>query len=166
LNKIVVSDTGPLIALALAGLLPKLNQLFVAVHIPNVVHEEAIIDNTKPGAQGIINIVDNPWVEIKTITLSHEFEVLADLLDSGEAAAIALAKQEDALLLIDERKGRRVATHYNISIIGTAAVLIKAKQQGMITAVKPLLETLTKQGYRFSPKLIQDILARCNEGYL
>lgn len=163
LNKIVVSDTGPLIALAVVELLSILNQLFDVVYVPKIVYEEATIDATKPGAQAIIKAAKHNWFKIEKITLSDEFEILAQLLDPGEAAAIALAKQKKSTLLIDERKGRNVAINHDLSVIGTAAILIKAKNQNVISQVKPMLEKLVTHGYRFSPHLIEEILRRCNE---
>jgi predicted nucleic acid-binding protein len=163
LSKIIVSDTGPLIALALTELLPKLNQLFEAVYVPEVVYAEATIDLKKPGAQSIQQLAKNSWFKVKKVTLHGEFEILADLLGPGEAAAIALAKHQKLLLLIDERKGRRVAQNHDIAVIGTAAVLIKAKENKLVLAVKPLLEKLILHGYRFSANLVIDILERCNE---
>lgn len=60
--------------------------------------------------------------------------------------------------LIDEKRGRRVATCHHIKITGTAAVLIKAKQNHFISEIKPLLETLSTHGYRLGPKLIEQVL--------
>lgn len=163
MSKIIVSDTGPLIALAIVELLPKLDQIFEAVHVPAIVYEEAVIDLIKPGAQIIKNVASSSWFKVEKTAPLDEFEALKDLLDPGEAAAIALAKQLKTILLIDERKGRRVAGHYNILVTGTAAILIKAKQQKLISKVQPLLQKLIVHGYRFSSKLIHDILEYCDE---
>ena len=73
-----------------------------------------------------------------------------------------LNKKKSALL-IDEKKGRNVAEHHGVTVIGTAAILIKAKNKKIISQVKPLLEKLITHGYRFSPNLIKEVLKRCNE---
>lgn len=163
LSNIIVSDTGPLIALAILDLLSTLNQLFETIYVPEIVYEEATIDVTKLGAKTIIKIAKHSWFKIEEIPLSDEFEILAQLLDPGEAAVIALAKQKKSALLIDERKGRNVAENHGVAVVGTAAILIKAKNQKLISQVKPLLEKLITHGYRFSPNLIQEVLKRCNE---
>jgi predicted nucleic acid-binding protein len=42
---IVVSDTGPLIALAKADQLPLLQQLFGQIHVPPAVHRESLAES-------------------------------------------------------------------------------------------------------------------------
>jgi predicted nucleic acid-binding protein len=75
-------------------------------------------------------------------------------VDQGEAEAITLAIQESALLLIDESKGRLAAT---------SAVLIRAKELGLIDSVGEVLVELTEIGYHFSIALQQQILKRSGE---
>ena len=50
-----------------------------------------------------------------------------------------------------------------IGVIGTGGVLITAKKQGLVDAVKPLLLQMKANGYRMSEALIVAILERCDE---
>ena len=55
------------------------------------------------------------------------------LLDSGETAALLLARELKAdLLLMDERKGRAVAGRLGIAVTGTLGVLVEAALRGLI----------------------------------
>ncbi|HNF28108.1 MAG TPA: DUF3368 domain-containing protein, partial [Leptospiraceae bacterium] len=67
-------------------------------------------------------------------------------LDRREAEAITLALKKNAdWLIIGERKGRNIAKNvYGINIIGTAGILLKAKESGIINQVSPLLQELKK----------------------
>lgn len=89
--------------------------------------------------------------------------MLIDVLDEGEAEALALAKSLNATALIDERKGRAIAVKRNINITGSAAILIKAKQEKLIPKVKPLIDQLTEHGYRLSDNLINKVLEIAGE---
>ena len=62
-------------------------------------------------------------------------------LDIGEAEAIALAVEIQAdQVLIDERRGRLVASRLNLRYTGILGILVEAKSQGLIAEVKPLLD--------------------------
>lgn len=161
--KIIVADTGPLIALALVDLLPLLPTLFSAVYVPETVLREATRDISRPGAQAIQTVIEKGLIIVQSVTLSKNLQDLIDVLDQGEAEALSLAQELNAMLLIDERRGRKVALKHGIAITGSAAMLIKAKQQGLITKVKPLIEKLNLHGYRMSDHLITEILSRVDE---
>lgn len=158
MSKVIVSDTGPLIALALVELLPVLPRLFSSVYVPDRVVLEATRDNTKPGAQAILCALEKGTLIRKSVKLSGVYKDLAELLDPGEAEALALADQLNAIALVDERRGRKVAAKHGIAITGTAAVLVKAKKTGEIDSVKPFLDKLMEIGYRLSPSLVSDVL--------
>ncbi|MBU2713539.1 DUF3368 domain-containing protein [Zooshikella harenae] len=162
-KEIIVADTGPLIALALTNCITYLPKCFKTIYVPTSVLEEAIQNLNKPGAKGIKQALDNGILTPKQVLPDPTFETLAGLLDQGETEALTLAKQINCLALVDEKRGRQVAQHLNIPIIGSAAVLIQLKHKGFIPQVKPLLSTLNENGYRLSDKLVKLILQRSGE---
>lgn len=162
-GRIVVCDTGPLIALALVELLPALPRLFAEVVVPPAVVAEAIHDLQRPGAKAIAAAMAAGCLVQRPINLTPIYQDLAEILDRGEAEALALADELNAVALIDERRGRKVAAQRGIAVTGTAAVLILAKRRGEVSAIQPLLERLTTSGYRLSPALIADVLRLCGE---
>ena len=163
MSGIIVADTGPLIALAILDLLKIMPELFSDIFITEGVLEEALKDESKPGAAAISRAVQDGWISKHEIEDSSFIKDLAKLLDRGEAESLALAKQINAIALIDEKRGRKVALSYSIPMTGTAAILIKAKQSGYIKEVSPLLETLSKHGYRLSSRLVEQVLKLSGE---
>jgi predicted nucleic acid-binding protein len=89
---------------------------------------------------------------------------LADNLDPGEAAAIALALLRGAdLLLIDDLDGRRAATARGLSIRGTLGVLVEATRAGLLPALRPALDTLLGAGFRLDERLARLALEAVGE---
>jgi len=76
---------------------------------------------------------------------------------------LTLAKQLNAVALIDERRGQKVAAKQGISVTGTAAILILAKQSGEAALIRPLLDALVQCGYRLSPSLVKEVLRMAGE---
>ena len=84
-------------------------------------------------------------------------------MDEGEIQAISHAKILRCGVLIDERRGRNVAMHHKISVIGTIGVLLQAKQQGLITEVKKPLRALQAENYRISNAIYTEALKLSQE---
>jgi predicted nucleic acid-binding protein len=86
-------------------------------------------------------------------------------LDAGEAEAIALAVEINAdRILIDERRGRQKAIELSLKPIGILGILLKAKQENIISAVKPLLDKLINEAdFYVHPNLYNEVLALANE---
>lgn len=153
MSQIVVADAGPLIALARTGHLPLLKHLFKRVLIPKAVADELELSSDRPGARTLAQaITPRGWLVVKPV---HVDRPLTLALGPGETEAILLASHENALLLIDDRKGRRAATSAGIKVIGTGRVLIAAKHQGLLESVSDALDQLAEAGYRISDALVQ-----------
>lgn len=138
---IVVSDTSPIINLAIIGQLDLLRQLYQRVIIPRAVYQEIAIEGA--GQPGAAEIQAVEWIEIRFITKQELLTELQIDLDKGEAEAIALAIELKAdLLLIDEHRGRTIASERGIGVIGLLGVLIAAKRNRYIPSIKPMLDDL------------------------
>jgi predicted nucleic acid-binding protein len=157
---IIVCDASPLIALSLCDNLHLLDTLFQEVAVPETVYKEVSREG-KPEADKIA-----AWAQGKIQKAGNQplFQVVNLSLDAGESEAIALYWEKSAeFLLIDEQRGRRIAAQSGIKIIGTLGILLLAKEQGLISAVKPLLDRLWESPIRISDFLYQDILKLANE---
>jgi predicted nucleic acid-binding protein len=159
---IIVSDAGPLIGLAKIRKLNILSKLFEKVKIPPSVFHELRITSSRPGAIEFKEAIEiTKWIEVSdSVNISH---IHLDAIEKGEAEAIALAKKKGLVLLIDERRGRKIAKKEKVKITGTGAVLVAAKKKGIIKKVSPVLNELLECGYRISGELRKRILELAEE---
>lgn len=145
---IVVSDSTTLIILANQQRFDLLNNLFTEVLIPDAVWHEV---------QAKKSLVLPSFLARKSLTPTDDLATLMHLLDRGESEAILLAKSLHLPLIIDERKGRRVASQMGVPIIGLLGIIAMNVKKGFLTRsdAQAFLETVREAGYRVSQTLIE-----------
>jgi len=156
----VVSNTSPVLNLAIIGRLPLLQKQFGEIWLPPVVISELRIDDDLPGVQAVREALAEGWIHIQAVEDIGLVEVLRRDLDGGEAEAIALAIQLKAdRILLDEKEGRRIAKTLGLRSTGILGVLLRAKQEGHLPSVRETIEQLQIQaGFRIGMELLADIL--------
>ena len=160
---IIVCDTSSINNLAEINQLHLLHQLYGTVLIPEAVFQE-LTDPSFPVA-GATEVQTFDWIQTLTVSDRTLVEAMSNELDIGEAEAIALAVEIQAdQVLIDERRGRLVATRLNLRCIGILGILVEAKSQGLIAEVKPLLDALVNEaGFWVAEPLYNSILRLVGE---
>ena len=139
----IVSNTGPLIALASIGQFDLLRNLFGRIIVPPAVRAE-VQDKTSLAA-----LTAAKWIVVQPAQDMLAVQLLRDELDAGESEAIILARELDAdLVLIDERAATRKARGVGLQAIGTLGVLLMAKDKGLVAVLKPLLDNLRRASCR------------------
>lgn len=161
----VIADTGPLIGLARIGRLDLLHALYGTVFLPPAVLFELRLEDGRPGASRLREALGQGRLLVENLQPSPDLERLRLLLDPGEAEAILVGLQSRCrFLLIDVRKGRRVARHWGLPVVGLGGLLLAAKQKGQVDRLAPVLDDLGRAGYRLSAALVEGILRRAEEG--
>lgn len=156
----VVSDASPLNYLIWIERDFVLQQLYERVLIPDIVISEL----THPASPEPVKrwIENRPtWAEVRKA--SPDYSVELELLDPGERAAIQLASEENAgLLLMDERVGARVARNRGLMVTGTLGVLLEAADRRLID-LESALAALQTTAFRFTPQLFAEIRRRARQ---
>jgi predicted nucleic acid-binding protein len=149
----IVSNTGPLIALAKADRMDLLPELYGTVHIPPAVHRE-LLGKTGPEADRL-DVALAAWLKVADrVEPSSEVEGTLQAIDAGEREAILLAQRLGLTVILDDRLGREAARRLGLPVTGTVGVIIEAKRAGLVPAVRPVLEAIQVQGYWLSDALI------------
>ncbi len=155
---ICVGDTSPITNLAAVGRIDLLPQLYGDVFVPE---ELAAGDPTSPG---YVDAGQFAWLRVRPVVNRPLVVSLLAELDVGEAAAIALAMEREALLLIDERRGRQTAARLGVPHVGLLGVLVAAKHRGLLASARPVLNDLVQSaGFWIGPALYARVLQSVGE---
>jgi len=152
----IVSDTTTLIILSDLKRFDLLSNLFQKIYVPKRVFEEL-------NYKSKIKLPD--FFEIVEVNQNYEtLKYLKLILDEGESEAIVYAKENNLPLIIDEKKGRKVAKDLNLKIIGLLGILYLNYKRKFINKkeIEEFLNSAIENGYRVSEKLINDFFENIN----
>ena len=152
----VVSNSTPLIALSRINKFSLLREYFGEIYIPEEVYDEVV---TRGGNLfGAEEVASAEWIKIENVKSIIAVKSLSIALDKGEAEAIVLAREKDAMLIIDEGEGRRIAESLGLKITGTVGILLLASADGKLD-FKNTIDELIAVGFRLSEGEYKRILS-------
>lgn len=104
-----------------------------------------------------------PWLKIQAPEGLDKVPTAADL-GAGEKEVLALGMQvPGAVVILDERLGRLHAEALELAFTGTLGILLRAKVEGRIPRIEPLLEDLDRLGFRLSARTRAAVLKQAGE---
>ena len=152
---IIVSNTSPINYLILIGHINLLPELFQQIIVPQEVYSE-LSDVFAPSSVQTWIAAPPDWLKIQPV--SQPTDVLVELLDPGERAAILLAQELNAdLLLLDDMKARRTATEKGLVITGSLGILDQAATLKLID-LPAAVQSLQNTSFWASDSLFQKLL--------
>jgi len=156
----VVSNTSPIMNLAIIGELSLLRDQFGEVLIPGAVLEELRVKGNLPGSQGVRDAIRAGWIRIEAVKQDPLVRAMQRDLDKGEAEAIALEMQVNAVwVLMDERDGRKAAKSMGLKVVGVLGILLKARREGRLRSLKQAMDRLReKAGFYVRADLYSTII--------
>ncbi|MDX2129989.1 MAG: DUF3368 domain-containing protein [Chloroherpetonaceae bacterium] len=137
----VVCDTSCLIFLEAIDSLNYLNLLFEEILITK---EVAIEFGSVPS-----------WINVNKLNPSNINNPLISL-GKGESSSIRLALEiKPTYLILDDKKARKEALKFNLSVIGSLGVLLIAKKNGLMYDTENLIEKIRLTNFRINSNLLQ-----------
>jgi uncharacterized protein len=152
-NGLVIADSGPLFSLALIDRLDILSSLFNDVKVSQAVWNEITYDKTKSDYHKLYHFFKDNVHQIKGLN------ELTFVMGYGESESLILYKEMNAdLLLIDDKKARKIAENLDVNCIGLIGLLSIAKDNGLIGMLRPIFVTFLKNKRFYSIELLNAIL--------
>ncbi len=158
---VAVSDTSPISNLSITGRLDLLRSQFSQVLIPEAVRTELERMPDPEAKASIENAFRDAWLLCRAVGNWQVAAALGNVLDKGEAEAIALATEIQAgVLLIDEKEGRSFARQAGLLVRGVLGVLIRAKTMGEIVSVRAEIDALRNRAGFFVASSLEACILR------
>ncbi|MCD6212845.1 MAG: hypothetical protein J7J02_07685 [Sulfurovum sp.] len=145
--KLIVSDSTTIITLLNIERIDILKNLFDEVYIPAKVYNEIVVEESI--------ILGASFFIKKEIGDKALYELLSRSLDAGECEAIVLAKEMKLSLIIDEKKGRKIASNLGINIMGFLGLLLLNHKKRCLTKDETIevYYSAKKASFRVSERL-------------
>ncbi len=162
----VVVDSSVLITLAAGGQFHLLREFYSTIHIPPEVWKETTAPSKTFGVHEVQCAKAEGWLRVQSPQDLARVAALPFNLEPGETEALALALElAGALLLVDDAQGRKAAAALGLAYTGTLGVLLRAKVEGKISALRPVLDLLaTRTTFWLSPAVKSAVLKQAGEG--
>ena len=126
----------------------------------------AVVDEIDRGRAFIPELPDLrllDWVDIEMVA-ANIGDASNSQLGPGETEALALAKSlPNVCVLMDDFPAREYAMKSGISVRGTLALLLMAKEKKYVQEVGPLINQLKEMGFRLSDSLQNTVLNLAGE---
>jgi uncharacterized protein len=161
-NPVVVCDASALINLALINQLHLLEAMFGSVCIPPGVYDEVV--RRGAGKVGAADVQTSSFIQVVQLRDPNQVALYTGPLSHADAEVLLLAQEQHADLVITrDRRLRRCARQEGLTVITTFALLIEAKQGGIVQAVKPLLDEMRSKGMLIRDGTYQETLLQARE---
>ena len=152
-----ILNASPLIVLARIGrenlILEQADQVVVPEPVAAEIQAGPAHDQARQIlAASYFTIVDTP---------SPPPELLSWDLGSGETAVLSLAVAEpNWTAILDDAAARKCARTFSVSVKGTLAIVLSAKQRGLIPSASQVVQALVDVGFRIDDRIIKEALAQ------
>jgi len=161
----VVSNTSPLLNLAIIDHLFLLPQQFGQVLIPQAVLAELKVNQALPGSNALRTALNEGWLIPQSVSNKALVSLLRQELHQGESEAIALAVEVSAeRILLDEKEARQSARALGLALTGILGILLKGWHEGTVASMKVVTERLQREAnFWIAPDLLNQLLQESGE---
>lgn len=154
----VLANTTPLIALANINQLELLHKLYATIIVPRAVMAEIVREPAKRRVHAC------PWIRTEDIQDQSQRDIFRAGLHAGEVDVTILAREQSAdLVIMDDNAAKKAAKFLGINVTETLGVLLKAKKEGYLDKIEPIMNELLLDGLFISDAVRAYVLKAAGE---
>lgn len=160
MHKVIVNST-PVITLCNIGEINILRELYGTVTVPSAVYRE-VTAKSDSACQQISSL---SWIHVEEVKDVSQKVMYAAKLHDGEVEVMVLAQEspEDTVVIIDDNAAKKTAKYLGLNVTGTLGVLVKAKREGIIKEISPILVEMKDKGFYISEDIERFVLEKIGE---
>jgi predicted nucleic acid-binding protein len=156
----VIANTTPLIALANIDQLELLHKLYGTIIIPQAVMDEIVRDPARQRVRG------SSWIKVEAIRDQSQKDIFRARLHAGEVEVMILAREQKAdLVILDDNAAKKTAKFLGFNVTGTLGVLLKAKKEGYLEKIEPVMNELIRDGLFIIDTVKRYVLREAGEAF-
>lgn len=160
MSEVWVANASPVIVLAKAGHLELLRQLPQELILPEAVADEVLAGpESDPARQALLG----GW-GLRQAPVAVPNSLLEWGLGPGETAVLALAQERaGCTAILDDAAARACAKAFNVPILGTLGVVLRAKRRGLVPQAAVVLKAIRAAGLHLDDRTIRMALGHIGE---
>ena len=139
-----------------------LKKLYGEIIIPEAVYKELSAKAESACKRMVDMSLD--WIRVEKIQNQMAKSMYKTQLHEGEVEVMILSIEIGAdVVIIDDANAKKHAKYLGLPVAGTLGILIKAKQEGHIETLRPILEQMIEHGIYISNELVELCLKQAGE---
>ncbi len=155
----MVLNSSPIIVLAKLGLLESAVGLFTEVEVPRAVLEE-VGKKQDEVYRKLIGLVEANSIRVEQVNRR------IPRLGAGEAEAILLALSRNKIVVLDDKKARRLARELGLEVVGTLSLLKLLYEHKLLgRALDELYHQLIETGFYIEPSIFNKVFRNTPERF-
>jgi predicted nucleic acid-binding protein len=160
MRNVIVNST-PLIALCKVNQLELLRELYTEITIPEAVFQEVTAKNDSVKRKILEN---GAWIHVQSVSDTIDRRMYKAKLHDGEVEVMILAQEIKAdLVIIDDNAARKTAVYLGLPLTGTVGVLLRAKAEGLVPKVMPIVDSMEQNGLYYGSVLKEWVRSQAKE---
>ena len=109
-------------------------------------------------------VLQSNWIKVVPVSQDEEKGLFSAKLHAGEEEVMLLAKEQNAdLVIMVDNPAKKTAKFMGLAVTGSLGVILRAKNEGLIEEVRPIMMAMIMDGFYIDENTKQYVLETAGE---